>query len=164
MSDGHQEVSVLFVCMGNICRSPTAHGVFRQKVEEAGLQDRVFIDSAGTHAYHIGEPPDSRSQSTARQRGYELSDLRARKITASDFSHFDYFLVMDHDNLTNSLDICPPGDRNKVRLFLQYALDFEEQEVPDPYYGGAQGFSHVLDLVESASEGLLKEIRQRYSL
>lgn len=162
--NSNPKVSVIFVCMGNICRSPTAHGVFRQKVEEAGLEDLIDIDSAGTHAYHIGEPPDSRSQSAAHGRGYDLSDLRARKIEVADFDAFDYFLVMDSDNFHNAMALCPAGHESKVRLFLEFAQDFDESEVTDPYYGGTSGFSHVLDLVESASEGLLSDIRTRYSL
>lgn len=152
------------VCMGNICRSPTAHGVFSKKVEEAGLADVISIDSAGTHAYHVGEPPDRRSQQAALQRGFDLSDLRARKIRHSDFSEFDYYLVMDHANLADVLRECPDEYRHKVQLFLEYASGFDEQEVPDPYYGGAQGFAHVLDLVEDASEGLLSRIREQYGL
>lgn len=157
-------VSVLFVCMGNICRSPTAHGVFRQKVEEAGLSELIEIDSAGTHAYHIGEPPDRRSQQAALQRGFDLSDLRARKIEHADFSEFDYYLVMDQANLSDVMSQCPNEYRQKVQLFLEYADGYSESEVPDPYYGGAQGFNHVLDLVESASDGLLARIRSDHSI
>lgn len=150
--------------MGNICRSPTAHGVFRQKVEEAGLLDLIEIDSAGTHAYHIGEAPDHRSQQAALERGFDLSDLKARKIDFSDFSHHDYYLVMDHSNMSDVMRECPEEYKGKVKLFLDYAIEYDEDEVPDPYYGGARGFTHVLDLVESASEGLLRVIREDHRI
>lgn len=160
MSKRPDTLSVLFVCMGNICRSPTAHGVFRQKVEDAGLSDLIYVESAGTHAYHVGEPPDPRSQATALMHGYDLSDLRARKIEVSDFQDCDYILVMDEDNLTHSLGVCPAGSEKRVQLFLDFAQGRHETEVPDPYYGGEQGFNHVLQLIEAASDGLIRHIRQ----
>jgi len=154
-------VKVLFVCMGNICRSPTAHGVFRELVRREGLEDRIAIDSAGTHAYHVGNPPDRRAQATALARGIELSDLRARQVEERDFEHFDYILAMDEDNLAILQSQCPPQHAYKVRLFLEFAPQRYEREVPDPYYGGPQGFEYVFDMVEEAAEGLLEEIRQR---
>ena len=158
MNHGHQ-VSILFVCMGNICRSPTAQGVFLHKLREAGLQDRVLVDSAGTHAYHIGEAPDARAQQAARGRQIDLSDQRARKVLAEDFSRFDYVLAMDAENLAMLQSLCPPEHCGKARLFLGFASRLGERDVPDPYYGGHGGFEHVLDLVEAASEGLIAHLR-----
>ena len=155
-------VKVLFVCMGNICRSPTAEGVFRDVVEKANLSHLIEIDSAGTHAYHIGEPPDPRSTATAAQRGVDLSQQRARRAKESDFEDFDFVLAMDRDNHANLSNICSPEHESKLKLFLDFAPDVAESEVPDPYYGGARGFDKVLDLIEAASEGLLKEIKQRH--
>ncbi len=146
---------VLFICMGNICRSPTAEGVFRRMVEEAGLQDEIRIDSAGTHDYHAGDPPDRRAQLHARQRGYDLSELRARQVRAADFTDFDLILVMDRRNLDTLLNVCPREHAHKLRLFLEYAPMWPETEIPDPYYGGETGFERVLDMVEDASRGLL---------
>jgi len=156
------KVKVLFVCMGNICRSPTAHGVFRNLVQSEGLSDRIDIDSAGTHAYHVGEPPDARAQQTAIGRGVDLSDLRARKAIKADFEHYDYILAMDQDNYHSLSAICPDGMQRKIGLFLDYAPELNTREVPDPYYGGPQGFVNVFDLVESASAGLLNDIMRRY--
>ena len=155
-------VKVLFVCMGNICRSPTAEGVFRHVVEQAGLSHIIEIDSAGTHAYHIGEPPDPRSTQTALQRGVDLSTQRARRAIAEDFEAFDFVLAMDRDNYANLSDICAPEHTDKLELFLDYAKDLPESEVPDPYYGGGKGFDRVLDLIEAASAGLLAEIKERH--
>lgn len=157
-------VKVLFICMGNICRSPTAHGVFAHQVAEAGLNHAIETDSAGTHAYHVGKPPDHRAQNTALQRGYDLSDLRARKVGLIDCEQYDYLIVMDQDNLMDVLALCANGNHEKVQLFLSYAENTSTQEVPDPYYGGSGGFDNVLDLVEAASAGLLQEIRQRWKL
>lgn len=156
------KVNVLFVCMGNICRSPTAHGVFRQLVQETGLQAHIDIDSAGTHAYHIGEQPDNRAQQTARERGIDLSDLRARQVVQDDFKHYDYILAMDEHNHMMLRRDAPAELRDKIYLFLEFAPQLKETEVPDPYYGGAQGFEHVFDLVEQASRGLLSDIQKRY--
>ncbi len=146
---------VLFVCLGNICRSPTAHGVFESIVKARNLENRFQIDSAGTGAWHVGNPPDRRAQSAASARGFELSHLRARQVSESDFEQFDYILAMDKQNLTDLKAECPPSLQHKIELFLDYT-EMPEREVPDPYYGGDQGFEHVLDLVESASEGLLR--------
>ncbi len=150
-------IKVLFVCMGNICRSPTAEGVFRQLVQARGVADRFVIDSAGTHDYHIGESPDKRTMQAARQRGYDLSMLRGRQVGVDDFAAFDHVLAMDQANLANLQRLCPPEQRHKVELFLHYGRS-AEQEVPDPYYGGPQGFEHVLDLVEEAANGLLNSL------
>lgn len=159
-----RKASVLFVCMGNICRSPTAEGVFRRVVLEAGVEDRVQIDSAGTHDYHVGKSPDPRARHAAAGRGYDLSGLVGRQVTRRDFAEFDYILAMDRDNLDNLLRICPPEHRDKVRLFLSFSERFTGQEVPDPYYGGAQGFERVLDMVEDAARGLLRELQARWDV
>lgn len=149
---------VLFVCMGNICRSPTAEGVFRHLVEQRGMAETIIIDSAGTHDYHIGDAPDARSQAAAMRRGYDLSRLRARQIVRDDFAAFDHVLAMDEGNLDLLQQQCPEASRGKLKLFLAYADGITLREVPDPYYGGAQGFEQVLDLVENAARGLLREI------
>lgn len=151
-------IKVLFVCMGNICRSPSAEGVFRFVVETAGLSEKIVIDSAGTHNYHIGAEPDKRSQQAASLRGYDLSQLRGRRVNSHDFEDFDYILAMDNDNLVNLQRICPAELAYKVKLFLEFGKKFNQREVPDPYYGDGQGFEHVLDLIEDASAGLLESI------
>ena len=153
-------VSVLFVCMGNICRSPTAHGVFENLVAVEGLTHRIRVDSAGTHAYHVGEPPDRRAQLTARERGVDLSRQRARQALSRDFEEFDYVLAMDLDNYEILSELCPPGHEGKLHLFMDFALDTDIREVPDPYYGGAQGFERVFDMVHDAAQGLLETIRR----
>ena len=153
--------SVLFVCMGNICRSPTAHGVFRQKVIEQGLALQVAVDSAGTHNYHPDSPPDERSQVHAAKRSYDLSDLRARQIQDEDFERYDLILVMDWENLALVEDVCPPTYLGKVRRLTEFCIQNDSPVVPDPYYGGSHGFDHVLDLIEDASEGLIKHVRQK---
>lgn len=155
------KVSVLFVCMGNICRSPTAEGVFRHTVKQRNLLDNIYIDSAGTHAFHIGEQPDSRSQKTAKSRGIDLSAQTARKAINKDFENFDYIIAMDRSNFENLKDI--RGDQEvkhkaKLHLFLDFTSEWENSEVPDPYYGGENGFEQVFDMVQSASEGLLEHI------
>jgi protein-tyrosine phosphatase len=157
-------VRVLFVCMGNICRSPTAEGVFTALVEREGLLDLISIDSAGTHAYHVGEPPDTRAQSAALQRGIDISAQRARRVTSEDFERFDYVLPMDLSNYRELEALRPEECRAVLRRFLDYAPDLPEEDVPDPYYGGPKGFARVLDLIEVAAEGLLAEIRQRHGL
>jgi len=151
-------ISVLFVCMGNICRSPTAQGVFERLVEQHKLADVIEIDSAGTHAYHIGDRPDERASAAALQRGIDLSSQQARRVSADDFDRFDYVLAMDRDNY-EILEL-----RTRLRLFLEFAPDLLTREVPDPYYGGPSGFERVLDLIEEASEGLLANIRQQHGL
>ncbi len=151
------QIKVLFVCMGNICRSPTAEGVFTQLVHDNNLSKRFHIDSAGTHAYHVGSDPDNRAQQTAKQRGINLSPIRARQVHADDFAFFDYILAMDSDNFALLMDACPTEYQHKIKRFLDYAPDQDERDVPDPYYGGPQGFEHVFDLVEEASRGFLNE-------
>lgn len=158
------KVRVLFVCLGNICRSPTAHGVFAHLVEREGLADRIQVDSAGTHAYHIDEPPDPRAQAAAARRGVDLAPLRARKALAEDFERFDYVLAMDRSNFEHLSQLCPAGAEGKLRLFLAFAPELGEDEVPDPYYGGTAGFERVLDLIERAAEGLLADIRLNHRL
>jgi protein-tyrosine phosphatase len=157
-----KQVSVLFVCLGNICRSPTAQGVFEQLVQSHGLAERILIDSAGTHAYHVGKQPDSRAQAAARGRGVDLSGQRARKVTASDFARFDYILAMDHDNLEDLQGLLGKQPGENVRLFMSFASRWQAEEVPDPYYGGDSGFERVLDMVEDAAEGLLEHIRRTH--
>jgi protein-tyrosine phosphatase len=155
-----KQIAVLFVCMGNICRSPTAEGVFRQQVHAAGLDDRFLIDSAGTHAYHIGDAPDPRSVRAAADRGYDLSRQRARKVTTRDFEAFDHVLAMDRDNLRLLVAACPPQHAHKVGLFMAHAADTPSDVVPDPYYGDGAGFDTVIDYVEDASAGLLAALRK----
>ncbi len=152
---------VLFVCMGNICRSPTAHGVFESMIKSAGLVSDVEVDSAGTHAYHIGEMPDKRSSQCASEHGFDLSYIRARRVEVSDFDYFDYILAMDSDNFSILESMAPTKHKDKVSLFLDFAKDKTESEVPDPYYGGPNGFDHVFDLVEAASKGLLSDIQKK---
>ncbi|TXS93001.1 low molecular weight phosphotyrosine protein phosphatase [Parahaliea maris] len=151
------QVNVLFVCLGNICRSPTAHGVFEQRVAQRGLQERIVVDSCGTGDWHIGHPPDRRAQAAALQRGYDLSHLRARQVEPADFSLFDYVLAMDESNLGDLRAMRPASFAGHLGLFLDFA-DTGLREVPDPYYGGDDGFDHVLDLIEAASDGLLTDI------
>ena len=147
--------SVLFVCMGNICRSPTAQGVFDALLAQSPMAGEVHVDSAGTHAYHVGEPPDARSQAAAAKRGFDLSAQRARKVMVEDFARFDYVLAMDGDNLAALKRLCPAQYRDRVQRFMEYAKRPDVRDVPDPYYGGVDGFERVLDLVEEASRGLL---------
>jgi protein-tyrosine phosphatase len=153
-------VRILFVCMGNICRSPLAQGVFENVLRREGLEYEVFVDSAGTGAWHVGSPPDERAQKSAGLRGLDLSSPRARRITPEDCDAFDYILTMDEDNYIVAASLC--RGRAVVRPFLDFAADSPEGEVPDPYYGGPDGFERVLDLVEEASEGLLEDIRERH--
>ncbi len=154
-------VKVLFVCTGNICRSPTAHGVFRDMVGAAGLAGRVEVDSAGTHAYHVGEPPDRRSTEAARRRGFELKDLRARALKKGDFAEFDLLLAMDRGHLEIMRRACPPELHERLALFLSFAPQLGLTDVPDPYYGAGDGFERVLDMIEAGSAGLLAHIRER---
>lgn len=154
------QIKILFVCMGNICRSPMAEGVFRHLVKQAGLDGRIAIDSAGTHDYHIGEPPDPRAQRTAGRRGYDLSMLRGRQVSRADFGEFDYLLAMDRMNLRVLERLCPSQHGHKLKLLMEFSNDAALREVPDPYYGGDQGFERVLDLVEQASDGLLEHLRK----
>jgi low molecular weight protein-tyrosine phosphatase len=153
-------VRVLFVCMGNICRSPIAQGVFEDVLRREELEDEVFVDSAGTGAWHVGDPPDQRAQKSASLRGLDLSSQRARRIAPDDCQNFDYILTMDEENYRAVAALCRGSA--VVRPFLDFATDSPEREVPDPYYGGPDGFEHVLDLVEEASQGLLEDIRERH--
>ncbi len=155
-----KKVKVLFVCLGNICRSPTAHGVFQKLVNDAGLSERVVVDSAGTSGWHIGAPPDKRSAAAARQAGYDLSTLRGRQVAAEDFESFDYVLAMDESNLFDLQEACPPAHSHKLSLFLDFSSQETWREVPDPYYGDGDGFKLVLSLVEDASRGLLKHVNR----
>lgn len=148
--------------MGNICRSPTAEGVFRQKVIDASMDNRIEIDSAGTHAYHVGEQPDRRAQQAALNRGFDLSAQRARRVEATDFVEFDYVVAMDRSNYRDLKSDCPAGYEDRIKLFLEFGDKFDETEVPDPYYGGARGFEIVLDLVEDAADGLLQHIQREH--
>ena len=151
-------VRVLFVCMGNICRSPMAEGMFRKAVREAGLEGRVEIDSAGTHAYHVGSPPDPRAQQAIRQRGEDISDLRGRKVADADFERFDHILVMDRDNYERLIERAPAQHHGKIRRLLSFSRKWPNLDVVDPYYGGAQGFEDNLDMIEDAVQGLIREI------
>ena len=160
MFEKKEKISVLFVCMGNICRSPTAEGVFKKLVKDAGLDARIHVDSAGTHAYHGGESPDRRGMAAAERRGYSLKGLRARRVVESDYEAFDYILAMDDDNLANLGEGAGEDQRSNIYLMLEFAQSSSLTEVPDPYYGGLAGFERVLDLVEDASHGLLATIRK----
>lgn len=150
--------AILFCCTGNICRSPTAEGVFARKVSEAGWAGRIVADSAGTHGYHAGEPPDPRAQRAAKARGYDLSGLRARVVERGDFERFDLVLAMDQDNRDFLSRLCPPGSAHKLRMMMDYARRYAQREVPDPYDGTAEEFDAVLDMLDDASEGLLQSI------
>lgn len=154
-------IKVLFVCTGNICRSPTAEGVFRRRLREKRLDDKVFVASAGTHGYHVGEEPDRRAQRAAASRGYDLSGIRARKIAPRDIDDFDLILAMDRNNLAALHVVCPPERFDRLGLFMDYSKNFDDDEVPDPYYGLGQGFDLVLDMVEDATEGLVAFLGER---
>ncbi|MFO6421515.1 low molecular weight protein-tyrosine-phosphatase [Hylemonella sp. W303a] len=161
MTKDRPDYAVLFVCTGNICRSPTAHGVFLKQVQLAGLQRRVLVDSAGTHGYHVGDPPDGRSQAHAARRGYDLSGLRARRVEEDDFARHDLILAMDQGHLALLTQRCPPELRHKLQAFTRWCQQSSATEVPDPYYGDARGFEQVLDLVEDACTGLLSHVREQ---
>ncbi len=164
MEKNEKEIKVLFVCMGNICRSPSAEAVMQAYVDRAGLSRRVHIDSAGTIAYHAGEPADSRMQKHALQRGYDLRSI-SRQIRSEDFEDFDYIVAMDQENLHNMKPFNPhPNNETKVSLMTDYCSQANPGYVPDPYYGGAAGFEQVLDLLEDACEGLLQDIRDAHQL
>ena len=149
---------IVFVCTGNICRSPTAHAVLRQRIAERGLGDRLTVDAAGLEAWHAGEPPDRRSIHHAQQRGYELSQLRSRHFKPADFDSADWVLVMDDGHLTRALALCPPQHAHKLRLLSDFCRVHVASEVPDPYHGQARDFEHVLDLIEDACDGLLAQL------
>jgi protein-tyrosine phosphatase len=152
---------ILFVCMGNICRSPSAEGVFRSLLAARAPQLAVEIDSAGTHDYHVGEPPDDRAIAAARRRGIDLSSLRARTVRTSDFDYYDLILAMDEQNLRELRRRAPAARHDRIRLMLEFVPSSPVRAVPDPYYGGPQGFEQVLDLLEEAAEGLLREMLSR---
>ncbi|MDR3379448.1 low molecular weight protein-tyrosine-phosphatase [Cupriavidus basilensis] len=156
-----KKYAILMCCMGNICRSPTAEGVLRAKLEAVGLADLVELDSAGTHGYHIGRAPDARSQRHALARGYDLSAQRARQAMVQDFARFDLLLAMDQDNLAALRAICPPGSQDKLRLLMSFASQHAADEVPDPYYGEGDGFERVLDYVEDACDGVIAMLRAK---
>ncbi|MGI9274709.1 MAG: low molecular weight protein-tyrosine-phosphatase [Endozoicomonas sp.] len=153
-------IRVLFVCLGNICRSPTAHGVFARQVTDAGLEGMIRVDSAGTSGWHENGPPDSRSMTEAAGKGYDLSFIRSRQVLASDFERQDFILAMDRSNLTELVDQCPSRYQYKLGLFLDFVDGWQDREVPDPYYGGGEGFANVLSLVEQGGSALLGHIRQ----
>ena len=158
MTEG--KIGILFVCLGNICRSPTAEGVFRRLAEQEGLLDQLMIDSCGTGSWHIGKQPDGRAMAAASRRGVDLSGLRARQFEPSDLDRFEYIVTMDRANLADIRDVWRQNGGTEPRLFLDYSRAGVD-EVPDPYYGGEDGFEQVLDLIEDASEGLLRDIRER---
>jgi len=155
-----EKFGVLFVCTGNICRSPTAEAIFRKLAADAGMAGAVTTDSAGTHGYHVGEPPDPRAQAAAAKRGYDLSALRARTIESADFQRFDLILAMDQEHHAILSRIAGSSAGHKLKLMMSYARRFEERDVPDPYYGGPHGFERVLDLLEDAVKGLLESLRK----
>jgi len=158
-----QPVKILFVCMGNICRSPTAQGLFQQMIREQGLDKRILVDSAGTHSYHIGNPPDSRSQAVARRRGIDLSKLRSRRLVRDDFIKFDYLLGMDSDNIADMHAIRPDEASAQLQLMLEYSKRYSQRDIPDPYFGN-DGFEMVFDMIDDASRGLLEHIRSEHEI
>lgn len=156
------KINVLFVCMGNICRSPTAQGVFEKLVQSYGLDPHFHIDSAGTHSYHLNEPPDLRAQEAARKRGMDLSQQRSRQIVQADLDAFDYVLVMDRTNWKDLQRVALPKHQERIHLFMKFATRWHTDEVPDPYYGGSNSFERVLDMTEDAAAGLLAHIRRHH--
>jgi protein-tyrosine phosphatase len=154
-----EKTSVMFVCMGNICRSPTAHAVMQYQIDEQGLSNQFIIESSGTHAYHVGEPADRRAQQTAAKHGVDMSDLRAQKISVNDYDNFDWILVMDHENLELVEYYAPSGSTAQCRLLMDFAEGYEDQKiVPDPYYGGSEGFENVYSMVDQACAGFLRSL------
>lgn len=155
------QVRILLVCLGNICRSPTAQGVLEKYIQDRGLENHINVDSAGTGDWHVGSPPDPRAVQAARMRGYAIDQLVARQVTREDFQRFDYILCMDRTNLAALRDVCPPAYQTRVHLLLDFA-DSNQDTVPDPYYGGRQGFDLVLDLIEQACDGLLQHLQAEH--
>lgn len=155
-------VRVLFVCTGNICRSPAAEGVFRSLVAARGLHDRIEIDSAGIGGWHVGEPPDPRTQQTAAARGIDLSGQRARQVRPDDFALFDFLVAMDRGHAQSLSEQCPPGETHRISLFLERVPDAGTLDVPDPYYGGGDGFERVMDMIEKGAVALLDEIADKH--
>ena len=163
MSD--RPIRVLFVCLGNICRSPLAEGLFQQKVIAAGLAAEIEVDSAGTGGWHVGAPPDARMRATAERRGTDLSQLKARQLTRADLDHYDHVFVMDKANLHDTLYLDPDGDRStQVRLFREFDPEPGDYQVPDPYYGGEQGFETVYEMVDRTAEAILDRLREIYAI
>lgn len=160
----NKKIGVLFVCTGNLCRSPTAHAVFARQVEAARLSKRIRVESAGTHVGRVGDPPDARAIQAAARRGYDMRRLRTRPLRTGDYQHFDYLLAMDEGNLTHLVRACPPAHQEKLALLMSYGEARSAIAVPDPYFGAAQGFERVLDMVEDAAHGLLRHIRERNDL
>ena len=158
------KTKILFVCMGNVCRSPTAQGVFQSLVKAGNLQEFVVCDSAGTHDFHVGEAPDQRAVNAAAKRGYDLTETRARKIQLSDFSEYDYILAMDWENLALLQRMCPRGLQHKLQLLMRFATEFEAATINDPYHGGPQGFEQALDYIEDACNGLMEVVRRRATM
>lgn len=154
-------IKVIFVCMGNICRSPAAEGVFRNILKINGLEKRVEADSAGTHGYHVGESPDSRTQRAALERGYDLSQIRARRVAPQDLAYFDMVLAMDRSNLDNLRRMAPDEHKGRIHLLMDFSENFDDDEVPDPFYGLGFDFDLVIDMVEDASQGLIKTIKKK---
>lgn len=161
-SESRGAVRVLFVCLGNICRSPTSEGVFRKLLETQQLDFDIEVDSAGTAGYHVGDPPDRRATAAAARRDIDISALRARRTQVYDMETFDYIIAMDRSNYHDLIDLCPHHARGKIRLFMDFADEWDFDEVPDPYFGGDSGFERVLDMIESAAGGLLEEIKGIY--
>jgi protein-tyrosine phosphatase len=155
----HQHFSILFVCLGNICRSPTAEAVFRALAKREAPQLEVWVDSAGTADYHVGSEPDRRAREAARRRGYDMSGMRARRVEPDDFERFDLILAMDRSNWSELRQVAPPVARERIRLFLEFGPEADVMDVPDPYYGGPNGFEAVLDLIEAAARGLLRHLQ-----
>ena len=164
MSDTSSRYAVLMCCMGNICRSPSAEGALRLAAERAGVDDELLIDSAGTHGYHVGEPPDARAQRHALRRGIDIARQRARQVAAEDFERFDLIVAMDHDNLELLRQVCPPEQEHKLRLMMSFAPRAGIDIVPDPYYGGPEAFERVLDLLDVACAGLLGHVQAELML
>lgn len=154
-------VKVLFVCLGNICRSPTAEGVFRKLVASRGLEKQIHIDSAGTSGWHVDEPPDPRAREEARRRGINLNSIRSRQVAPDDFEHFDYVVAMDGENLQALLDACPAKYRDRIFRCTAFAPELGVDDVPDPYYGGVRGFERVFDIIEASARGLLEHMEQQ---
>lgn len=161
LSDNERTTCVLFVCMGNICRSPMAEGAFRKCLEDLSEELDVHVDSAGTHSYHVGAPPDRRAQTATARRGIDISMLKARRVEPLDFERFDYILAMDEENLDQLREEADALHHKKLKLLLEFSDRNRFREVPDPYYGGPSGFEKVLDLVEEATEGLARELLRR---
>lgn len=157
--------NILFICMGNICRSPSAEGFFARQLQGSSYADQISIDSAGTHSYHVGHAPDPRAIETGRQYDVQIAQLRARKVSTSDFHDFDLIIAMDRRNLADLQDVRPDGSRAELKLMLAYHPEYQSggqvDEVPDPYYGGIGGFVHMYELLELATAGLLKDIEAR---